>query len=320
LRIAQLGSRHGHAAGKWAALRGRHDVDAVGIWEPDATLRERPGFDDATWLTSAHEALNDPTIVAVAIEGRNHESLAMARLAVEAGKHLWFDKPAGDNWQDFASLMDTATERGLYLQMGYMFRYSPGFLRIAQLTQSGVLGNVFEIRAHMSTNINLVERTEQSRHRGGILYDLGGHMLDQIVWLLGRPRRVHSVMRNDATPELPQYADNTVAILEFDRSIAMIDIAAMETSPTARRFEVYGTRGSAILEPFDPARTLRLALEDEGVQMIELPEVPRQELYERELEAFVRVLRDEGLPDRTPEHERIVQETLLRITGTLSDC
>jgi predicted dehydrogenase len=318
LRIAQLGSRHGHAAGKWAALRSRADVEAVGIWEPDATLRERPGFDGATWFTSEEEALNDPTIVAVAVEGRNHESLAMATRAVDAGKHLWFDKPAGDNWQDFAGLLDRVTERGLYLQMGYMFRYSPGFVRIADLARSAVLGHVFAIRAHMSTHIDLVERTEQSRHRGGIMYDLAGHMLDQILWLLGRPRRVQGFLHNHATPQLPGYADNTLAILEFERSLAVIDIAAMEPRPIARRFEVYGTRGSAILEPFDPVRTLRLALEGETLQVFDLPEVPRQELYCRELEAFLRVLRAQSPPDRTLEHERAVQETLLRATGALT--
>jgi predicted dehydrogenase len=167
----------------------------------------------------------------------------------------------------------------------------------------------------MSTNVDLVERTEQSRHRGGILYDLGGHMLDQIVWLLGRPTNVSTTLRNDATPELPTYSDNAVTVLEFPGALAIVDIAAMEARPTARRFEVYGTRGSAILEPFDPARTLRLAVDGKDLEVVELPEVPRQELYERELEAFVKVLRQEAEPDRSLEHERVVQETLLRVTG-----
>ena len=66
-------------------------------------------------------------VQAVAVEGRNHESLAMARRAIEAGKHVWFDKPAGDDWPAFQKLMRSAAERGLHVQMGYMFRYSPGF-------------------------------------------------------------------------------------------------------------------------------------------------------------------------------------------------
>jgi predicted dehydrogenase len=197
-----------------------------------------------------------------------------------------------------------------------MFRYSPGFQQLTSLARSGAMGDVFSVRAHMSTHVGLTERSEQSRHRGGILYDLGGHMLDQIVWLLGEPTRISTTLRNDATPELADYADNTLAVLEFPSAVAVLDIAAMEARPTARRFEVYGSRGSAILEPFDPVRTLRIA-RDDTEQIIQLPEVERQDLYERELAAFVGVVRDGQPPDRDAAHDLLVQQTLLRCTGRL---
>ena len=299
----------------------------MGVWEPDGGVRAaaqaQAGFAGARWLSSADEVLGDPSVVAVAIEGRNHESLGMALDAVDAGKHLWFDKPAGDDWPAFVRLLDTAAAQGKEIQMGYMFRYSPGFAQVSAWARDGLLGDLFAVRAHMSTSVDLAERTEQSRHRGGILYDLGGHMIDQIVWLLGRPARVSSVLRNAATPELPGYADNTLAVFEFESALGMLDIAALEPRPTARRFEVYGTRGSAIVEPFDPSRTLRLALDapsgdyPSGEHVIALPAVSRQELYERELAAFVSVLRGQRRPDRSIEHERLVQETLLRATGSL---
>jgi predicted dehydrogenase len=323
IRIGQIGTRHGHAAGKWQALTSNPDVEAVGIWEPDASLRGRNGFAAAEWFSSADELLGDPSVVAVAIEGRNHESLAMAAQAVAAGKHLWFDKPAGDDYPAFERLMSTAIAKQLYVQMGYMFRYSPGFAQVADWARAGMLGDIFAVRAHMSTNVNLTERREQSRHLGGILYDLGGHVLDQIVWLLGRPTRISTVLHNAATPELPSYSDNTVSTLEFGHALAIVDIAAMEPSPTARRFEVYGTHGSAILEPFDPVRTIRLTLVEPvadfaaGEQVLELLEVSRQTLYDRELAAFVPVLRGERSPDRSPEHDLLVQETLLRTTGRI---
>jgi predicted dehydrogenase len=311
LRVGQIGTRHGHARGKWQALLRNPRVEAVGLFEPEAARRDSDAFPQARWFESAAALLEQCD--AVAIEGRNFQSLGMARQAIEAGKHLWFDKPAGDDWPAFAQLMDAAASQRLYVQMGYMFRYSPPFMRIAELARSGALGDVFSVRAHMSTAIKLAEKTEQSRHEGGILYDLGGHMLDQVVWLLGRPERVSAVLRNDATPELPTYSDNTLGVLQFSRALAMVDIAAMEPAPTARRFEVYGTRGSAILEGFDPPRTLRLLL-DGRVDVLELEGIPRQEMYNRELEAFVGVLQDGRPPDRPPEHERLVQETLLRLT------
>jgi len=327
LRIAQIGTKHGHAAGKWRALQSNPNVDAVGIWEPDGDARaaaQRGGhYSGAHWLASADEALGDPTVVAAAIEGRNHESLPMAESALAAGKHLWFDKPAGDDWPAFQALMARASERALLVQMGYMFRYQPGFQQVASWAQSGLLGDIFSVRAHMSTGVNVAERRAQSRHQGGIFYDLAGHMLDQVVWLLGRPERVASFLHNDATPELATYTDNSLGVFEFRRALAFVDIAAMEPRPTARRFEVYGSRGSAITEPFDPGQTVRLALEHgtdayaAGEQVMTLPMVSRQQMYERELAAFVAALHGERAPDRDAAHELLVQETLLRATGRL---
>ena len=100
IRMAQYGTRHGHAEGKLAALRGSADVDLAGVLEPDAARRaalDRPGtaYHGVRWLTHPAEILDDPTIVAVASEGRNDESLEQTARLVRAGKHVWYDKPAG---------------------------------------------------------------------------------------------------------------------------------------------------------------------------------------------------------------------------------
>ena len=168
VRIGQIGTKHGHARGKWRALRSNPNVEAVGIWEPDPQARAAgqrdEAYADARWCRSADEVLGDGTVAVVAIEGRNDESLAMAHEAVAAGKHLWFDKPAGEDWPGFQDLMSRAVERGLLVQMGYMFRYQPGFQQLAEWSRSGLLGEVFGIRAHMSTSIDVAARQIQSVH------------------------------------------------------------------------------------------------------------------------------------------------------------
>jgi predicted dehydrogenase len=114
-------------------------------------------------------------------------------------------------------------------------------------------------------------------------------------------------------------------VYEFDNAMAFIDIAAMETRPMARRFEVFGTKGSAILlEPFEPGGRIRLALDEarggyeEGEQLIELKPMGRGETYDRELDHFLSVVLDGAAPDRGLDFELLVQETLLRGTGHLS--
>ena len=145
--------------------------------------------------------------------------------------------------------------------MGFMLRYHPGFSQIAEWARSGFLGNVYSVRAHMSTNITEAGRKViAAGHHGGIFYDLAGHMLDQVVWILGRPEKVTTFLRND-TGVVPAFQDNTLGVFEYERAMAWVDIAAMEPQPMARRFEVYGDRGSAILlEPFEPGHAIRLCL------------------------------------------------------------
>jgi predicted dehydrogenase len=322
--MAQYGTKHGHAAGKLLAMLRNPDVEVVGLYEPDparkAAIAQEEPYRHVDWYASAEEMLGDPSIVAVASEGLNSESLSQTEAIVAAGKHVWYDKPAGDNWAQWQRVIAAARANGVYLQMGYMFRYHTGFVQVAEWAKSGLLGDLFSVRAHMSTWLTAAQREVISEHEGGILYDLGGHMLDQIVWLLGRPTRVTSFLRNDSG-DVPAFRDNTLGVFEFERAIAFVDIAAMEPRPTARRFEVYGSKGSAIIvDGFDPTRELRLCLEEaadgygKGVHFLEIAEQSRQEMYERELDAFVAVLRGEQAPDRTLDHELLVQETLLRAT------
>ena len=330
VQMAQYGTKHSHAAGKVIAMQNNPDVELVGVYEPDAEFRAQladseSSFADVRWFESAQEMLADPAIVAVASEGLNNESLDQTEEIVAAGKHVWQDKAPGDNWAQWQRVVAAARERKLLIQMGYMLRYHDGFHRIAEWAKSGLLGHVFAIRAHMSTNIPADRRTQINAHRGGIFFELAGHMLDQIIWILGRPAKSACFLRTDdygTSERVEGFADNTLGVFEFDGAMAVVDIAAMETQPMARRYEVYGTAGSAVIvEPFEPGSMIRLCLDKAteahtaGEQMIPFVSRSRQELYDQELAAFLRTIGGQQEPDRMSEHDLLVQETLLRAVG-----
>ena len=327
--MAQYGTRHGHAAGKLQAMQVNDGVEIAGVYEPDPRQRaalERSGgaFAGVRWFEDKTEMLDDASIVAIASEGRNAESLEQTGEIVAAGKHVWYDKPAGDDWARWQQVVAAAERQGLLIQVGYMLRYHSAFRQVADWARSGFLGDVFAVRAHMSTFIaEDARRRIGEAHRGGIFFDLGGHMLDQIVWILGRPAKVTSFLRND-TGAVAAFQDNTLGVFEFERALAFIDIAAMETRPMARRFEVYGSDGSAIIvEPFEPGLHLRLCLAQakdgyrEGEQTVHVAGESRQRTYELELDAFLATIEGRQRRDRPASHELLVQETLLRATGRL---
>ena len=326
VRMAQLGIGHGHAAGKMRSMRTNDGVEVAGVFEPDEEERRMfsgsPEYEGLHWYESAEEMLADDSVAAVASEGRNSNSLDQTGQIVGAGKHVWYDKPAGDDYRQWERVIAAARADNLVVQMGYMLRYNPLFRQVTEWARSGFLGDVFSVRAHMSTSVSAEARERiAAAHRGGVHYDLAGHMLDQIVWMLGRPERVTAFLRNDSG-EVPEFSDNTVGVYEFERAVAVVDIAAMETAPMARRFEVYGTRGSAILvEPFEPGDRVRLCLDEDrggfrkGAQVVEMEGRERQGCYDEELAAFLAAVSGEREPDRPYEHELLVQETLMRAVG-----
>lgn len=328
IRMAQYGTGHGHAGGKLQSMQRNPNVEVVGVFEPNAARRasaqDKGAFADAHWFDSEAEMLGDTSIVAVASEGLNNESLGQTEAIVAAGKHVWYDKPAGDDWDHALRVFAAARKGGIHIQMGYMLRYHETFQLVSEWARSGFLGSVFSVRAHMSTFLPPeAQQIIADSHDGGIMYDLSGHVLDQILWILGRPEKVSSFLRNDGG-QVPGFKDNGLGVFEFGSAIATVDIAALETRPMARRFEVYGTKGSAIIvEPFEPGTRVRLCLDEarggynEGEQLIEMEARGRQQCYDAELADFVEVVRDGKAPARDLDHEILVQETILRVAGEL---
>ena len=171
-------------------------MEVVGLYEPDSDRRrelessgEAP-WSRVRWLDDKAEMLEDDSIVAISSEGSNLESLDHTEEIIAAGKHAFYDKPAGGDYARFEAIVKSAREQDLLIQLGYMFRYHDGFVRMADWARSGFLGDVFAIRGHMSTNIPPERQDPRRGPPGGVFYDLASHMLDQVVWILGRPDKV----------------------------------------------------------------------------------------------------------------------------------
>jgi predicted dehydrogenase len=326
IRIAQLGLSHDHARGKASVLQASDEVDFCGLFEASdevrANLGADPAYAGAHWFASLDEVLTDDTIAGVAAQGRVSENLAFARAALEHGKHVWLDKPAGDDLEAFREVLDMARDKQLCVQLGYMFRYNAGFQLIFDLARTGRLGDIFSVRARISSGPSRAAEWERwdsrGEREGGIMFILACHLIDAVVTLLGRPQKVTPIS-SCGDPEFPWYRDNTTAVLEYDGgALATVESTAREVSSgSSRRLEVYGTRGSAILEPLEPP-ALRLCLDEdrdgylEGWQSVEVEARPR---YVDSLRAFAADIRGDKEPDRSLDHEFTVQETVLRAAG-----
>jgi predicted dehydrogenase len=323
IRIGLLGTGHGHAGGKLQVLQASPEFEVVGVAETNAEVRVRrqgaESFAAAPWI-SEEELLADRTVAAVAVEGRVQDNLRLARRALEAGKHIHLDKPAGASLLEFRAVLDLARSRNLLLQMGYQFRYNGGFAFVHEAVRQGWMGDVFSIHGTIGSTITPAGRNELAAFPGGMMYDLGCHLIDAVVDLLGRPRAITPFLRHDSGCE-DSLADNTVAVLEFERAVAVLETAAMEVGASQRRqFVVCGTDGTIIVQPIEPP-AVRLCLREPnagyaaGWQSVPVENIPR---YVRDFEEFASCIRAERQPSYGYDHDEAVQEVVLKASGMVT--
>jgi predicted dehydrogenase len=320
VRCGFLGIDHAHALDALKVVKRIPDYDLVGVCEPDAGIREayarKPELDGVPWLTR-DELLNDDTVQLVAVESDVPRLLEFGRAAIDAGKHIHLDKAPGTSLPEFRALLDQAEKRGLLVQMGYMFRYNPGFDLIRRALRENWLGDVYSIHASMCTSLSPAKRKQIAHHPGGAMLELGCHLIDMIVLLMGAPPKVTPFIRHDADLD-DALADNTLAVFEYDKAMVTVDIGAMEVNAfSARRFKICGTAGSIILSPVEPPKA-RVSLEKPhgdfkaGVTELDLPDLARHVL---DFQDLARCIRGEAEFAYSKEHDYNVQETVLRACG-----
>ncbi|MBI5683879.1 MAG: Gfo/Idh/MocA family oxidoreductase [Verrucomicrobia bacterium] len=325
IRIGQIGTGHAHASGKMDAIRHSEEFEVVGIVEPDpqrrAAAEKNKTYAGLTWMTE-EQLLNAPSLQAVAVETEVKDLIPTAARCIAAGKHIHLDKPGGESLPAFKRLLDDAARRKLTVQMGYMLRYNPAFQLCFQLLRDGWLGDVFSIDTAMNKAQGAAERQKLLPYRGGGMFELGGHVIDAVVNILGRPAKVtaHSRTVSPLNDGLP---DNQLAVLEYPKATATVRIALVEVEGGARRqFVVCGTKGTFDIRPLEPAQA-RLALDaphgdyKKGYQDVKFPRTGGR--YDGEFADLAKVIRGEKKFGFSKEHDLAVQETLLLASGlTLS--
>lgn len=323
VRCGLYGLGHSHAFDALKVLRASADYEVAGYCEPDEAMHDRFGGAEALQglnrLAEA-ELLEDKSIHMLAVESNVPRLLDFAEKAVAAGKHLHLDKPAGTSLPRFRRILDEAEQKNLLVQMGYMFRYNPGFDLIRQAVAEGWLGRIYSIDACMSTDLTPEKRLGFAHHPGGAMLELGCHLIDMIVLLLGRPEKVASFLRRDS-PADDELSDNTLAVLEYADAMVQVESTAQEFQPfPERRFKIVGSAGSIVLNPLEPP-SVRVALREEhgdfpkGVTHLKLPDLDRHVLDFEDLAACIRGEREFAY---SKEHDFIVQETVLRACGVES--
>jgi predicted dehydrogenase len=314
LRIGFLGAVHSPAAEKLKVVRASGDWELVGVCEPDATAR-RECRTQGIPLLARDELLARSQVVTV--ESAVEDHARHARIALAAGKHVHLEKPPADTLEGLRELVALARRKRLVMQMGYMWRYHPGINAVLEVARKGWLGEVYLVRGTINTQIGPERRPQWGRFRGGVLFELGSHLIDAMVRLMGRPAAVHSVLKTHGAFK-DNLADNTVVVFEFPRAIGILSSATLQPGANQyRSFEVFGAGGSAVVRPIEPpSLTIELSKPAgpyrAGLNQVKLPPYRR---YVADFAALARAVRDNQPLHVIPEEDLLVHETLIRASG-----
>jgi predicted dehydrogenase len=142
---------------------------------------------------SFEEILNDKAVELVIVNTPNETHFEFTKQALLAGKHVVVEKPYTNTVDEGTKLIDLAKKQNLILSVFQNRRWDGGFLTVREIIQSNALGKIVEMEMHYDRFRNYIAANTWKEEPGvgsGILYNLGSHMLDQVIQLFGMPKSV----------------------------------------------------------------------------------------------------------------------------------
>jgi predicted dehydrogenase len=201
-----------------------------------------------------------------------------------------------------------------------MWRHNPGMIKAIEAARTGWLGSVYLVRGSIGNQLPSAQRPEWAEFAGGTMLELGVHLVDATVRLMGKPRKVTPFLHNDGGLG-DALRDNTVAVLEWERALGMVQSVTLEPNAGRYRvFEIHGTNGCAILNPIEPP-SLTIDLDKPAGPYPKGPQKFTFPPYQRYVDDFIElaaVVRGEARFGTTLDEELVVEEAVLRCSGMYS--
>lgn len=210
------------------------DLDA----ENRKNLKEQ--YPDVNIIADFNEVLANPEIDAVAVVTPSHTHYKIVKQAIEAGKHVYVEKPISTVAAEAKALDELATKNNMVLMVGHLLMYHPAVNRLKMLIKEGVLG---DIRYVQSDRLNI----NHFKNDRSVMWDLAPHDVSMTSYILGKePIRVISAV--GASSDNNEIMDITHVTIEYEDNI-IAHISDSWIHPQKRvNLLVRGTKATAIFD------------------------------------------------------------------------
>jgi predicted dehydrogenase len=233
-----------------AKLRHRRDIEVVGLCDLHETLAravsERFGLGAPYTDFARMLADTRPDVVHVLTPPQAHHPLTIQ--ALEAGAHVFVEKPIAPTWEEYVEMRDLARERGLLLCENYNCRFEPTMLAALEVWRSGRIGDAVNVDVSyggvMGANGPYADRDMVHFAHGlpgGALHNFISHPVSMaLVFMDGCTAAVAVRRRLDGSFASD---DELRALLSGERTCAVVTVSR-HAAPAHLKLDVQGTRGS----------------------------------------------------------------------------
>jgi predicted dehydrogenase len=164
------------------------------IWEREKNL-SKALYPEVRVYRSFEEILQDPAVELVVVNTPNYTHYEFTKAVLRAGKHAVVEKPFTVTVEEGLELAALAVESGKKLAVFQSRRYDSDSKTVKKIVEEGWLGEIVEAELHYDRYTVALSPKVHKETPGpgrGLLYDLGAHLLDQVLQLWGMPESVYA--------------------------------------------------------------------------------------------------------------------------------
>ena len=262
VRVAVMGLSHDHAFGFFPALRGRTDVELVGVVETNRALVDiyarRLNLSSNLFFGSLDELFARTKVQAVATFTSTFEHRAVVERCATAGVHVMVEKPLAVN-MEHARAIEAAAKRGnIQVLVNYETTWYAGNRMAYELVhEKKGIGDIRKIVVHDGhrgpkeigcSQYFLDWLTDPVLNGGGALNDFGCYGADLATWLMDgeRPLSVHAVTQHIKPEVYPKVEDEATIVVTYPKAQAIFQ-ASWNWPYNRKDMEIYGAKGYVLV-------------------------------------------------------------------------
>jgi predicted dehydrogenase len=206
-------------------------------------------YRDIDTTSDVDSVFNDPDIDAVVVATQVDLHYEFAKRGLEAGKHVFVEKPMTSSAVHSRELVDIANNKGLTLMVGHTFIYSAPVRKIKEIIESGELGEIYYISSRR-LNLGLFQRDIN------VTWDLAPHDISIILYIFGTtPKSVNCQGQAHINPGIE---DVTSLCLNFDND-GFATIQSSWLDPNKVREMVFvGSKKMLVFDDNEPLEKIKI--------------------------------------------------------------